>query len=304
MLYKVLHKLFFIPVVGWILRPKLLHGERIPKQGAAILAANHISWGDTFSLPTLMKRPLRFAAKRELFEMRGIKALLGTFLRIAGQVPLDRSGGSSGEHGLESLLAVLQRGELLGIFPEGTRSPDGRLYRCHTGVARLALLSGVPVIPVGMVNTHVRRALIFPTMRQARIIVGQPIDFSAYAEHANDSKVLRWVSDEIARHIQQLTKQTYVDVYGARIKYGSMSLQESQQFVKEYPNVGVPSPVACPVGVASVPKEVLAGSAPAECSSVAADISEKIWMDSTAHTQLTATSTNLPETSVAEELQP
>ncbi|MDR0436226.1 MAG: 1-acyl-sn-glycerol-3-phosphate acyltransferase [Propionibacteriaceae bacterium] len=247
MLYRVLKLVFFIPIVGWILRPRLMYGERIPEQGAAIIAANHISCGDTFSLPTLMKRQLRFAAKRELFEMRGLKALLGVFLRAIGQVPLDRSGGRQAANGLRPLLQVLAQGELVGIFPEGTRSPDGRMYRSHTGVARLALLSGAPVIPVGMVNTQLRRWFIFPTMRQARIVVGRPLDFSRYADRVDDVMVLRWVANEIARSIQALTGQSYVDLYGSRLKKGRLTQAQADSYIKAHPNEGVTSPDDIPI---------------------------------------------------------
>ncbi|MDR2620881.1 MAG: 1-acyl-sn-glycerol-3-phosphate acyltransferase [Propionibacteriaceae bacterium] len=244
MLYRVIKAGFFIPVVSWLLRPKLLHVERIPEQGAAIIAANHICWGDTFSLPTLLKRKLHFASKQELFEMRGIKALMGVFLRIAGQIPIDRSGGRKAAETLRPLLEALEEGELVGIFPEGTRSPDGRMYRYHTGVARLTLLSGVPVIPVGMIDTQIRRWLIFPTMRQARIIVGEPLDFSEYAARSDDQVVLRWVANEIARHVQELTSQVYVDVYGTRLKSGQLSVEQSQSYVKVHPNIGITPPPA------------------------------------------------------------
>src|SRR4029450_12719777 len=172
----------------------------IPESGPAILVSNHISTGDTFLVPAMIRRRLTFPAKVELFHGRSVRGRLVTwFLKSVGQLPMDRSGGRASATSMEGVLGVLRRGDLLGIYPEGTRSPDGRLYKGKTGVARLVLQAGVPVIPGGVSHTQLVPSRFFkiPTMRRPKIRIGKLMDFSAYAKAGSDRDVLRWITDEI-----------------------------------------------------------------------------------------------------------
>jgi 1-acyl-sn-glycerol-3-phosphate acyltransferase len=220
LLYWVFKWLLFVPVVRLICRPWIEGADRIPAFGPAILVGNHVSAGDTFLLPLMIKRRLTFPAKAELFTGRGFgPRVLAWFLRNVGQLPMDRSGGRASASSMDGVTGVLRQGELLGIFPEGTRSPDGRLYKGKTGVARLVLQSGVPVVPVGMIDTElVPSRFGIPIMRRPGIRVGTPLDFIRYAGAGNDRDVLRWITDEIMGAVQDLTGQTYVDLYGSSAK--------------------------------------------------------------------------------------
>jgi 1-acyl-sn-glycerol-3-phosphate acyltransferase len=190
------------------------------------LAANHHSIAETVMLAALIARPLTFAAKAEVFEGRTPWRRFGAwFLRAVGQAPLDRAGGAASSSGLGSVEQVLAGGGLVGIFPEGKRSPDGRLHRGHTGVARLALDSGAPVLPVGMVGTDFRADGWFRSVRRQRprILIGQPLDFEAARRAYQDAPdrpaayaVLREATDQVMAAIQALTGQDYVDVYAGR----------------------------------------------------------------------------------------
>jgi 1-acyl-sn-glycerol-3-phosphate acyltransferase len=219
---------------GWavrlLFRPWIEGRENLPERGAAIVVSNHISAGDTFLLPAMIRRRLTFPAKAELFHGKGFKGrLLSLFLKSVGQVPLDRSGGRASAGSMDSVLGILESGKLLGIYPEGTRSPDGRLYKGKTGVARLVLQAGVPVIPVAMINTQLVRSKFFgiPTMRRPGIRIGKPMDFSAYAGAGTDRDVLRWITDEIMNAVMELSGQVYVDAYGASVK---SAMEEGRDF--------------------------------------------------------------------------
>ncbi len=182
-----------------------------------MLAGNHLSAGDTFLLPALIRRPMTFPAKAELFRGdRGWQSkVVAWFLTAVGQVPMDRSGGVASAQSLQPVLEVLRRGGLVGIFPEGTRSPDGRLHRGRTGVARLALSADVPVIPVGFLNTQLRHGpLGIPWMTRPVIVIGEPLFFEAQSVTIDDEQaVLRDVTDQVMTSIQSLTGQEYVDAY-------------------------------------------------------------------------------------------
>ncbi len=221
MLYNVFKYGIFVWAVRLLFRPQIEGAENIPRRGPAILVSNHISAGDTFLVPALLRRRLTFPAKLELFHGHGLKGrLLGWFLRVVGQVPMDRSGGRASAGSMDNVLQVLRDGGLLGIYPEGTRSPDGRLYKGKTGVARLVLQAGVPVIPLAVIGTEFVPSVIpkVPTMRRPRVRIGKPMDFSAYADAGNDREVLRWVTDRIMDEVMRLSGQEYVDAYGASVK--------------------------------------------------------------------------------------
>lgn len=237
-------KLTFVrPVVKYWLRVQISGAEKIPP-GGCVLAANHLDAGDTFTLPALIKQQMTFPAKKELFQGRGLKGrALAWFLRAVGQAPIDRSGGRASATGLGSVTDVLAAGGVIGIFPEGTRSPDGRMYKGHTGVARLTLATGKPVLPVGLINTQLVRSRIgIPTMRRARIVIGDPVEFGEWAGQDNDHKVLRWVTNEVMASIQQLTGQSYVDVYASRVKRGELRGAALGEHALNHPNQGVQAP--------------------------------------------------------------
>lgn len=231
------------PAVKYWFRVKISGVEKIPSDGC-VLAGNHLDAGDTFSLPSLIKPMVTFPAKKELFLGKSLKGrVLAWFLQAVGQAPIDRSGGRAGAVGLGSVTDRLAAGGVVAIFPEGTRSPDGRMYKGHTGVARLALVTGKPVLPVGFINTRlVRNRIGIPTMRAAQIVIGDPIDFSAWAGQENDHKVLRWITNEVMGHIQQLTGQDYVNIYASRVKKGELKNPNTAELELDHPNDGAQRP--------------------------------------------------------------
>jgi len=221
MLYWVFKWVLFTPVVRLVFRPRISGEHHIPDIGPAILVSNHISYGDTFVLPSMIRRRVTFPAKAELFSGRSVGGrIVRWFLHHVGMLPMDRAGGRASATSMDPVLEVLRQGHIIGIYPEGTRSPDGRLYKGKTGVARLVLAARVPVIPVGMKDSQfVPSAFLgVPTIRHPVITIGPPLDFSRYAGAGNDRDVLRWVTDEIMGAVQQLSGQTYVDAYGASAK--------------------------------------------------------------------------------------
>ena len=196
--------------------------ENLPADGPAILAGNHLSFSDSLFMPLLVRRKVTFLAKQEFFTGKGIKgALKRWFMRSAGQVPIDRSSGSAAKDALETGKRVLRSGALLGIYPEGTRSPDGRLYRGKTGVARMSLEARAPVIPVAVIGTD--RALPAGSVRprlgtRIQVRFGKPLDFSRYEGMSGDRFVERSMTDEIMYELMLLGGQEYVDVYAAKVK--------------------------------------------------------------------------------------
>ncbi len=221
MLYWLLKYVLLGPLLRLLYRPKVEGLQYIPEHGPAILASNHLSFSDSFFLPLVCPRRITFLAKADYFNGRGIK---GFFTRMfftgVGQVPIDRSGGSASDDAIATGMRILGEGKLLGIYPEGTRSPDGRLYRGKTGVARMALEAGVPVIPVAMIDTDRIQPIgsKIPKIMRVGIKIGKPLDFSRYAGMENDRFVLRSMADEIMYELMDLTGQEYVDMYAARAK--------------------------------------------------------------------------------------
>jgi 1-acyl-sn-glycerol-3-phosphate acyltransferase len=214
-------KLILTPVLRVCFRPWVDGGEHIPATGPAILASNHLSFSDSFFLPLVVPRKITFLAKSDYFTGKGVKGKLTKgFFAGVGQVPIDRSGGSASDAALSTGMRVLSSGKLLGLYPEGTRSPDGRLYRGKTGIARMALKSGVPVIPIAMINTDVVQPTgkKIPRLGRIGIKVGQPLDFSRYAGMEDDRFVLRSITDEIMYELMTLSNQEYVDTYAASAK--------------------------------------------------------------------------------------
>lgn len=215
-------KLFALgPLLRVVFRPQADGLEHVPSEGPAILASNHLSYADWLFMPLTLPRRVSFVAKAEYFTSPGIKGWFQKhFFRGSGQIPIDRSGANAAEGALISAKQVLDRGELFGIYPEGTRSHDGRLYRGKTGVARLALETGVPVIPVAVIGTDVVAppGKKFGKFTRPLVRYGKPLDFSRYEGMENDRYILRSVTDEIMYEIMNLSGQEYVDMYATRAK--------------------------------------------------------------------------------------
>ena len=206
------------PALRVVIRPRAEGTQNVPATGGAILASNHLSAADWVFMPLSLKRRVTFLAKAEYFTGTGIKGFVRRwFFTSAGQVPIDRSSASAAEDAIQTGLRILRQGKLLGIYPEGTRSPDGRLYRGKIGVARMALETGVPVIPVAMIYGS-RRLPFGRKLPKVRVVFGQPLDFSRYEGLAGDRFVERSITDEIMYEIMTLSGQEYVDVYGATVK--------------------------------------------------------------------------------------
>jgi len=240
MLYDFLKWHVGAPVVRHVLRPTVVGLDRIPSTGAAVLAGNHVGAGDTFPIPVLVRRRIYIPAKKEFFEVKDIKGrLLAFILRFAYQVPIDTKGGASGRASLQRLIDLLCQGEMVGIFPEGTRSPDGRMYRFHTGVARLALAAGAPVLPLACANTRLKRGFLgIPTLKDATLTIGEPLHFDEYFGQDDDPDVLRLVTDQIAAAVRNMTGQTYVDVYASRVKSGELTPAQADAFVRDPSQLG------------------------------------------------------------------
>jgi 1-acyl-sn-glycerol-3-phosphate acyltransferase len=205
-----------------VFRPWSRGRRHVPRRGPVILASNHLSFADHFFGPLPLPRKVVFLAKAEYFTGRGLKGLLTkAFFAGVGQIPIDRTGGEASERALRSGLRVLADGKVLGIYPEGTRSPDGRLYKGRTGVARLALESRAPVVPCAMIRTFefLPPGSFRPDWRiRPGVIFGAPIDFSRYYGQESDRAVLRAVTDEIITEIGKLSGQEYVDIYAQQAK--------------------------------------------------------------------------------------
>jgi len=221
MAYFILKNFLLGPILKALFRPWVRGMENIPSSGAVILASNHLSFSDSIFLPLQSRRPVVFLAKSEYFTGRGLKgALTRWFFKATGQLPIDRSGGKASEASLNTGLRVLAQGQVLGIYPEGTRSPDGRLFRGRTGIARMALESKVPVVTVAMIDTEkvqpIGRKL--PRIRRIGIIVGEPLDFSRFDGMEGDRVILRAVTDEIMYELMKLSGQEYVDTYASTLK--------------------------------------------------------------------------------------
>ena len=221
MLYWVLKWIVVGPWLRVLFRPWTDNMDAIPVEGPAILVSNHLSFSDSFFLPLVTKRRITFLAKQEYFTGKGIKGLISkAFFTGVGQVPIDRTSGRAAEAAITTGVRILDEGKLLGIYPEGTRTADGRLYRGKTGVARMALEAGAPVIPVAMIGTYEIQppGRIRPSIKRVGIRFGDPLDFSRYEGLESDRFVLRSVTDEIMYALMELSGQEYVNMYATRAK--------------------------------------------------------------------------------------
>ena len=204
-----------------LFRPKVKGLRHVPGTGPVIIASNHLSFSDSIFMPLVVPRKVTFLAKSEYFTSPGPKGLLKKLTFIAlGQVPVDRSGGRRSEAALITGLKVLAEGKCLGIYPEGTRSPDGRLYKGRTGIARLAIESGAPIIPVAMFNTEKIQptGTVMPKVMRVEMIFGEPMYFEG---DSTDLLHLRDVTDKIMSTIQELSGQEYIDTYATKAKKSS-----------------------------------------------------------------------------------
>lgn len=222
MFYWLLKYIVLGPWLYLVGRPTFEGADNFPKEGAALLAINHLSAADWLFLPLRAPRRITFLAKSEYFTGTGLEGKLKRFFFAqTGQVPIDRTNADAATAAMETGARVLAEGEILGMFPEGTRSPDGKLYRGKTGAARMALKTGVPIIPVGLIGTdkflgadsHV------PRPAKIRVRIGEPIDVTPWLDRAGEREAEREIADEVMRRIQALSGQDYVpDVYGAEKK--------------------------------------------------------------------------------------
>ncbi|OPG06427.1 1-acyl-sn-glycerol-3-phosphate acyltransferase [Streptomyces sp. GKU 895] len=221
MFYYLLKYVLLGPLLRLVFRPRIEGLEHVPASGAAIIAGNHLSFSDHFLMPAILKRRITFLAKKEYFTGPGLKGrLTAFFFRSAGQIPVDRTGKEAGQAAIREGLGVLAKDELLGIYPEGTRSHDGRLYKGKVGVAVMALRAGVPVIPCAMIGTFEAQppGKVIPNIHPVVIRFGEPLDFSRYAGMENEKAILRAITDEIIYAILSLSGQEYVDEYAAVVK--------------------------------------------------------------------------------------
>ncbi|MFJ1546008.1 lysophospholipid acyltransferase family protein [Streptomyces sp. NPDC088246] len=221
MFYYVLKYVILGPLLRLFFRPRIEGLEHIPEDGAAIVAGNHLSFSDHFLMPAILRRRITFLAKAEYFTGPGVKGrLTAAFFHSIGQIPVDRSGKDAGQAAIREGLGVLSRGELLGIYPEGTRSHDGRLYKGKVGVAVMAIRAQVPVVPCAMVGTFEIQppGQVVPRVKRVTIRFGEPLDFSRYAGLEDQKAAIRAVTDEIMYAILGLSGQEYVDEYAAKVK--------------------------------------------------------------------------------------
>jgi 1-acyl-sn-glycerol-3-phosphate acyltransferase len=220
-LYWVMKHILLGPLMKLFCRPEVEGAEHLPASGGAILVSNHLAVADSFFMPLKLPRRVTFLAKREYFTGKGLTGKLKKyFFSGVGQVPIDRSSGAAAQAALDTGVRLLREGKLLGLYPEGTRSPDGRLYKGKTGVARMALEADVPVIPIAMFGTDKVNPIGSTIWRpyKVRVKIGPPLDFSRYEGLAGDRFVERSITDEIMYALMELSGQEYVDIYAAKAK--------------------------------------------------------------------------------------
>jgi 1-acyl-sn-glycerol-3-phosphate acyltransferase len=263
------------PFLRIIFRPWAQGTENVPREGPAILASNHLSFSDHFFAPLPLPRKVVFLAKAEYFTGRGLKGLISkAFFSGVGQIPVDRAGGEASERALRTGLRVLASGELLGIYPEGTRTPDGRLYRGKTGVARLALESRSPVVPTAMIGGFEFQppGKIAPRLRiRPGVRFGPPLDFSRYYGMEHDHVVLRAMTDEIMYELMKLSGQEYVDEYAQR---GKSQPRNGKRTAEPDARDGTSAPAAPAVNGAGPSAPAASGTAPSSPAGPAAAASD------------------------------
>jgi 1-acyl-sn-glycerol-3-phosphate acyltransferase len=216
--YRIL-KSFLVPVLMLLFRPKVTGLRHVPSTGPVIIASNHLSFSDSIFMPLVVPRKVTFLAKSEYFTSPGLKGFIKKLTFIAlGQVPVDRSGGKRSEAALLTGLRVLNEGSCIGIYPEGTRSPDGRLYNGRTGIARMAIESGAAVVPVAMFNTAEIQPTgkVVPKLRRVEMVFAEPMYFTG---DSTDQAVLREATNKIMDVIAGISGQVYVpNMYASEAK--------------------------------------------------------------------------------------
>jgi 1-acyl-sn-glycerol-3-phosphate acyltransferase len=208
-------KIVLTPILRVFVRIRVEGKEHVPRSGPVILAANHRSFLDSIFIPLVIRRRVTFVAKAEYFDDKRV----AWFFRGVGQIPIRREGGSASERALQSATEVLEGGGVFGIYPEGTRTRDGKLHRGHTGVARLALRTGAPIVPVGLVGTDAVQPVdskLPRLFKPVRICFGEPLDLRHYEGRHDDRLALRDVTDEVMFEIGQLCGYEYSDTYATK----------------------------------------------------------------------------------------
>jgi 1-acyl-sn-glycerol-3-phosphate acyltransferase len=242
-LYGLLKSTLLGPALRLAFRPRTEGVEGFPADGPVLLVANHQSFSDSLFMPLAAPRPVKFLAKAEYFTGRGVKGRLSAgFFRGVGSIPIDRSGALAAEAALSTALRLLSEGYVVGMYPEGTRSPDGRLYKGRTGVARIALAARCPVVPCAIFGTDrvqpTGQMVPVPTLKRGgrvHVAFGEPLDFSRYTGADGEAwqqiegtdaerAVLRSVTDEIMHTLMHMTGQEYVDLYASEVKKGAARL--------------------------------------------------------------------------------
>ena len=214
MAYWVL-KAILSPVLRFFFNVKVEGAENIPADGPVIMASNHISFCDSIFLPLVLKRRITFVAKAEYFD----DPKTAWFFRAVGQIPIRREGGSASQRALETARGVLESGGTFGIYPEGTRSPDGKLYKGHTGIARLALQTKAPIVPVAMIGTREAQPIgqVMPKLfMPITISFGRALTYDDLTDRVDDRQVLRNIADEVMYELRELSGQEYVNQYAKR----------------------------------------------------------------------------------------
>jgi 1-acyl-sn-glycerol-3-phosphate acyltransferase len=220
-LYWILKYVLLGPVLKLFWPTRVSGSENVPSSGGAIIASNHLAVVDSFFLPAHVRRRIVFLAKSEYFTGKGVKGKFKKwFFTGTGQYPIDRSGGSVAQAALDTGIRLLNDGKLLGVYPEGTRSPDGRLHKGKTGVARMALEARAPIVPVAMIGTEkvnpIGSRMWWP--KRIEIRIGEPLDFSRYHGLAGDRFIERSMTDELMYALMELSGQEYVDLYASSVK--------------------------------------------------------------------------------------
>ncbi|MFL5800028.1 MAG: lysophospholipid acyltransferase family protein [Actinomycetota bacterium] len=228
MFYWLMKHVFLGPLLKVLYRPKARGLENVPGEGPVILASNHVSFMDSLFIPLVLKRRVVYLGKSDYFD----SAKTRWFFKLVSVIPVKRDSGTAGEAAIRAGVRELEKGVVVGIYPEGTRSPDGRLYRGKTGVARMALLAGCPVVPVGVFGT---RELQPPEKRmpklsgRVQVVFGKPLSFERFAGQDRDRFVLRSATDEILYEIMMITGQEYVDEYASRVKAQMAKAAKAQE---------------------------------------------------------------------------
>ena len=237
MIYRLLKFVLLGPFLRLFNRPRTEGRHNVPNAGPALLASNHLSVADWLFMPLVLPRRVTFLAKAEYFNRPGLYgALQRLFFAGSGQYPIDRTNAESAQAALNAGGEVLARGDLLGMYPEGTRSPDGRLYRGKTGPARLALNTGVPIVPVALVGTDRIKGKRFPRPVRVTVKFGEPVDLTPWAGREGDRGAEREITDVVMERIQVLSGQEYVrDQYGADVKKKMEALANSGHNLLDQP---------------------------------------------------------------------